>query len=277
MILCADSGSTKTQWLTQTKQLIETIGFNPQFHTTESIHTALQESNDLLQICAQVTKVFFYGAGCSSQSRNAIVANALRTFFPSAEIVIDHDLKAAAYATFSNEPCISCIIGTGSNSCYFDGKTITENVPALGYVLGDEGSGSWFGKELLKQYLYHLLPPKTTRLLQEKYGVEKETVFQRVYREPHANVYLASFAKALSESEDEAYISELVKQGFSQFFKYHVACYPNYQQVPIHFVGSLAFHFKNELQEVANTFNAQLGTVDKAPVYQLLHYHLKNG
>lgn len=274
MILCADSGSTKTQWLTQTNQLIETIGFNPQFHTAESIVHALNQQPQFNDLKLQVTQVFFYGAGCSSPSRNEIVAQALQQVFPLAKVFVDHDLKAAAFATFDGRPCISCIIGTGSNSCYFDGQNIVENVPALGYVLGDEGSGSWLGKELVKQFLYHLLPEKTNRLLQEKYAADKETIFQKVYRQPHANVYLASFAKALSETEDTAFASQLVTQGFTDFFKYHIACYANYQEVPVHFVGSLAFHFKNELKQVADAFGVSLGAIDKAPIYKLLHHHL---
>lgn len=274
MILCADSGSTKTQWLTQTNQLIETIGFNPQFHTVESIVHALNQQPQFNALKLQVTQVFFYGAGCSSPSRNKIVAQALQQIFPLAQVTVDHDLKAAAFATFDGRPCISCIIGTGSNSCYFDGQNIVENVPALGYVLGDEGSGSWLGKELVKQFLYHLLPEKTNRLLQEKYAADKEAIFQKVYRQPHANVYLASFAKVLSETEDTAFASQLVTQGFTAFFKYHIACYANYQEVPVHFVGSLAFHFKNELKKVAEAFGVSLGVIDKSPVYKLLHYHL---
>jgi N-acetylglucosamine kinase-like BadF-type ATPase len=274
MILCADSGSTKTQWLTQTNQLIETIGFNPQFHTIESIVLALNQQPQFNALKLQVKQVYFYGAGCSSPSRNEIVAQALQQFFPLAQVMVDHDLKAAAFATFDGRPCISCIIGTGSNSCYFDGQNIVENVPALGYVLGDEGSGSWLGKQLVKQFLYHLLPEKTNHLLREKYAADKETIFQKVYRQPHANVYLASFAKALSETEDTAFASQLVTQGFTDFFKYHIACYANYQEVPVHFVGSLAFHFKNELKQVADAFGVSLGAIDKAPIYKLLHHHL---
>jgi len=276
MILCADSGSTKTQWLTETGKLIETIGFNPQFHTSESILGAIQANADFNQVKGEITQVYFYGAGCSSSSRNSIVSDALSSFFTNAKIAIDHDLKAAAYATFDGETCISCIIGTGSNSCLFDGENIVENVPALGYILGDEGSGSWLGKELLKQFLYHLLPSATEEILKNKYGVEKEKVFQRVYREAHANVYLASFARILSETPDTDFANNLVTQGFAEFFKYHVACYPNYRKYPVHFVGSLAFNFKTQLQEVADSFGVKLGNIDCAPVHQLLSFHLKN-
>jgi hypothetical protein len=276
MILCADSGSTKTQWLTQGNELIETIGFNPQFFSESEIVHELEKHEGLIRWKPHVTKVFFYGAGCSSLDRNRLISRALSLFFPSAQVLVDHDLKAAAYATYDGRPCISCIIGTGSNSCFFDGNEITEVIPALGYVLGDEGSGSWLGKELLRQFLYHRLPEKTERLLKEKYGADKETIFERVYRQPHPNVYLASFAKVLSETEDKAFASELVVRGFTEFFKYHICCYPNYCTVPVHFVGSLAFIFRSELQQVAETHGVSIGKIDKSPVYKLMEFHLKN-
>lgn len=274
MLLVADSGSTKTQWLTENEALFETIGFNPQFHTKESVLVAMAKVTELKAIASSITTVFFYGAGCSSPERNAIIESALRDFFPAAAICVDHDLKAAAYATYSGETCISCIIGTGSNSCLFDGNMITEKVPALGYILGDEGSGSWFGKELVKAHLYHLLPKATNALLLRQCPNGKEEIFDKVYRQPHANVYLAGFAKILSESPDTGYVSDLVKRGFGAFFQFHVACYENYQQYPVHFVGSLAFHFRNELNEVAAEFGCAVHQVSKEPVRELLTWHL---
>lgn len=276
MILCADSGSTKTQWLSEQNELIETSGINPQFHTTQSIFNVLQKSEALNAIKEKISQVFFYGAGCSSIARNTVVANALSQFFTHAKILVEHDLKAAVYATYSGVPCISCIIGTGSNACFFDGKDIYQNTPSLGYILGDEGSGSWFGRALLKQYLYGLLPEKTHQLLRDKYQVEKEKVFHKIYQEPHANVYLASFAKVLSESEDKVFVNGLVNQGFASFFRYHILSYPNYKEVPVNFVGSLAFHFKNELEKVAQSFGATLGNINKAPIHHLLKFHLKD-
>ncbi|MCW5907581.1 MAG: hypothetical protein KIS94_06970 [Chitinophagales bacterium] len=276
MIIIAESGSTKTNWLTQEKQLFETIGFNPMFHSTEFIFEELNKNEALRNVRQQFTKVYFYGASCSSAERNKIVSDALQHFFEKATVIeVDHDLKAAAVATYTGKPGIACILGTGSNSCLYDGKNIHEEVPALGYVLGDEGSGAWFGKRLMALFLYHKLPPATEKLFKEKYKLEKEKIFDMVYRQLNANRALAVYAKVLDESPDKDFMSELVKEGFREFFKYHVACYKNYEQYPVHFVGSIAFIFKTELEAVAQEFGSRVGIVDRNPVYRLLEWHLR--
>jgi N-acetylglucosamine kinase-like BadF-type ATPase len=252
MILIAESGSTKTNWITTQNDLYETVGFNPLFHTSDSIYEELIKHDGLQKVRHNFTKVFFYGASCSSEERNQIVHNALKNYFTNAEVIqIDHDLKAAAVATYDGRKGIACILGTGSNSCLYDGKEIYEEVPSLGYVLGDEGSGAYFGKKIIAAYLYHELPEATQRILTEKYKLEKEEVLKQVYKEPNANVYL-------------------------DFFNHHVCCYKNYKLYPVHFVGSIAFHFKHVLQLVANKKGCELGTVDRNPVYRLLAWHLEN-
>ncbi|MFN8299879.1 MAG: hypothetical protein U0T75_12290 [Chitinophagales bacterium] len=276
MIIIAESGSTKTNWLTEEQQLLETMGFNPMFHSTETILAELQKHTGLSALRERVTAVFFYGASCSSADRNLVVEKAVRSFFPSATtITVDHDLKAAAIATYTGVPGIACILGTGSNSCLFDGKEIYEEVPALGYLLGDEGSGAYFGKRLLAAFCYHELPDATMSMLKEQYGLEKEKIFEAVYKKPNANVYLASFAKVLGDSPDRDYMSKLAAEGFTEFFQHHVCCYKNYQQYPVHFVGSIAHFFKAELEQVAAKFGCELGIVDRNPVYRLLGHHVK--
>lgn len=276
MIIIAESGSTKTNWLTEEQQLLETMGFNPMFHSTETILAELQRHTGLSALRERVTAVFFYGASCSSADRNLVVENAVRSFFPSATTInVDHDLKAAAIATYTGETSIACILGTGSNSCLFDGKEIYEEVPALGYLLGDEGSGAYFGKKLLAAFCYHELPEATMTMLKDQYGLEKEKIFEAVYKKPNANVYLASFAKVLGDSPDRAYMSKLAAEGFTEFFQHHVCCYKNYQQYPVHFVGSIAHFFKAELEQVAANFGCRLGIVDRNPVYRLLGHHVK--
>lgn len=276
MILVADSGSTKTNWLVPGGTCIATKGFNPFFHTAASVQQELQQTPDLMTLADQITEVYFYGAGCSSEARNQIIHDGLQPLFSKASIVIDHDLKAAALATYDGRPCVSCILGTGSNSCFFNGRQIDNSVPALGYILGDEGSGSYFGKQLLTAFLYHELPSATNRILEEEYSLTKEKVFWSVYNEPNANVYLAGFSKVLSESPDKEYIHNLVYEGFISFFRHHVICYMQDQQVPVHFVGSLAFHFKDILEAVATHFNCELGKVDKQPVFSLLEWHTRS-
>jgi N-acetylglucosamine kinase-like BadF-type ATPase len=274
MILVADSGSTKTNWITSDKQEFESIGFNPFFHTAQSVYDELKKNEGLLSIASQVQQIFFYGAGCSSDARNEIIISGLSTIFPNAHIHVDHDMKAAAYATYEGRKAVVCILGTGSNSCVFDGKEIDNSVPALGYVLGDEGSGSYFGKKILADFIYHKLPSATDKILKEKYQLDKEKIFWAVYNEPYANVYLAKFAKLLSESPDREYIEQLVYEGFIQFYKYHVVPYQKDTNYPVHFVGSIAHHFKSILQKVSDEFGYELGVVNKQPIYHLLDWHL---
>ncbi|MGB1647045.1 MAG: ATPase, partial [Crocinitomicaceae bacterium] len=167
-------------------------GFNPYFHSAEDISREISQHPDLILLADQIEHIYFYGAGCSSKKLNKIVENGLSTVFPSAKILVDHDLLACAYATYDGEPGISCILGTGSNSCFFDGKNLVEEVPALGYVLGDEGSGSYFGKYLLSSYLYKRLTEEINDAFEKKYNLSNATIVDKVYKECNANVYIAS-------------------------------------------------------------------------------------
>ena len=187
-------------------------------------------------------------------------------------------MNAAAFATCGDKPGIACILGTGSNSCVFDGKRVLEDGPTLGlgYILGDEGSGAYFGKKLLARFLYKELPAATTKILKDDYSLEKNKIYDAVYKKPHANVYLAGFAQVMSNSPDKEYMEQLAEEGFQEFFNHNVCCYDNYKQYPVHFVGSIAFHFKHILKKVAEGHGCQLGIVDKNPVYRLLEYHLSS-
>ena len=277
MILIAESGSTKTAWLSEKNELYETIGFSPLFHTADFIYEEMTKHTGLYEVRGDFTKVFFYGTGCSSEERKAIIRTALKRYFTNAAVIqVDHDLKAAAVATYDGRKAIACILGTGSNSCLYDGKEIYEEVPSLGYILGDEGGGAYFGRKIVAAYLYHELPTATQQLLTEKYKLEKEEVLKRVYKEPGAIVYLAGFAKVMSESPDREYMDELAEEGFTDFFHHHVCCYKNYKLYPVHFVGSIAYHFKHVLELVANKKGCDLGLVERNPVYGLLNWHLKN-
>ncbi len=278
MLIIAESGSTKTNWLTENNELIETIGFNPLFFSSENIFDEMTKHKQLQAIRNKCTQVFFYGASCSSDERKQIVRVALQKYFTEANTInVDHDMTAAAYATCNSEPGIACILGTGSNSCFFDGKKILEDGPTLGlgYILGDEGSGAYFGKKLLARFLYKELPEATTKILKEEYGLEKNKIYDAVYKQPHANVYLAGFAKVMTDSPDEEYMARLAEEGFTEFFEHNVCCYANYKQYPVHFVGSIAYFFKSSLQKAAARFDCCLGVVEKNPVYRLMEWHKK--
>lgn len=280
MILISDSGSTKADWVLvkddQSRENFNSIGFNPFFHNEKFIVDELRRQNIFNHLSEKVEKIFFYGAGCSSKERNQVVRNGLQIIFPKAEILIDHDLLASAYSVYSGEPNIACILGTGSNSCFFDGKNIYEEVPALAYILGDEGSGSYFGKILLKKFLYHQLPKKITQTLEDEYHLTKEIIFENVYKKPNANVYLASFFRIMVKHKEEDFVTSIVRLGMKDFMENHILCYKNYGNVNSNFVGSIGFYFEDILREVAEGLGIGVGKVIKQPINGLVDYHLKH-
>ncbi len=278
MILVADSGSTKCDWLliddSNHRKKTTTMGFNPFFHSSELVHQKLAENNLLIENALKVEEVYFYGAGCSSAARNLIIEQGLRKVFTNASVVlVDHDLTGAAVATAGDSPGISCIIGTGSNSCFFDGENVHEEVPALGYILGDEGSGSYFGKIMLSDWLYHRMPKTLAIEFEEKYSITKENIFESVYNKPDANVYLASFMRFASDNKNHPYFKEMIYQGLAKFISIHVWCFNNFREVPVHFVGSVAYYFREVLEEVARNHRFTVGKTEKRPVDPLADYH----
>lgn len=279
MILVADSGSTKCDWIlidSQSNQhKTNSMGFNPFFHDADLVYSKLMENELFIEYRNRVSKVYFYGAGCSSEARNRIITNGLKRVFSSAEtVLVDHDLKGAALSTSQGDTGISCILGTGSNSCYFDGTQVIEKVPALGYVLGDEGSGSYFGKILLSEWLYHRMPAELAEDFEKEYNLTKEGIFEAVHHKADPNVYLASFSPFISKHLDHRYFREMVYDGLDKFVNIHVLCYDNYKDVPVHFVGSIAYYFKEVLQKVAIKYSFTVGKIEKRPVEPLTQYHI---
>jgi hypothetical protein len=251
------------------------MGFNPFFHSTDLIESEIRKNEELAATAPAVEHVFFYGAGASHESRNEIVAEALRRVFTNAQVVVDHDLTGAVYATCGDDPGIACILGTGSNSCYFDGKDVFEEVPALGYVLGDEAGGTFYGKELLRMYLYHELPDKVHEALEKQFNLTKEGIFEAVYNKPNPNVYLASFMRFLSDQREEKWVRDFIYNGFSKFINIHIWKYENHKEVPVHFVGSVAFYFSDLLREACKIHRLQIGVITREPVFNLVDYHLR--
>lgn len=281
MIIVADSGSTKCDWVLVSSNGDEistkTMGFNPFFHSSEFIVEELSKNPVLTQYKDDLTAAFFYGAGCSSDERKLLIENALRRVFPNlTECKVEHDLTGAAIATAGDQAGIACILGTGSNSCFWDGEHAMEIRPALGYVLGDEGSGSYFGKKMLVDWLYDRMPEGLYSKFTEEYNLSKEKIFKSVYNEPHANVYLASFMKFASEHKEHKYIKQLIYKGLASFISTHVWCFTNFREVPVHFVGSIAYYFKEQLELVAFNHNFTVGKVVKRPVLSLARYHYRN-
>jgi N-acetylglucosamine kinase-like BadF-type ATPase len=279
MIFIVESGSTKSDWVLiddkNNQSFYSTMGFNPYFHSSDLIESELKKNSPMMMVAYEITEVYFYGAGCSSDKMNAIVSQGLSRVFMNATVHVDHDLVACAYSTYLGRPGISCIIGTGSNSCFFDGKEVSEVVPALGYILGDEGSGSYFGKKLLAAYLYHQLPAHLAADFETTYEMDKEAILEKVYREPNANVFISSFMPFIAKHSDEPYFQAMIESGFKHFMEVHVCCYPNYKDADIHFVGSLAGIFRSALDRAAASLGVSVTSVIRKPAEGLVNYHLK--
>lgn len=281
MVFIVESGSTKADWVLLSAQGEEVnrwnlMGFNPFFHSADLIEKALREASELASYADAVQQIWFYGAGCSSAALNAIVADGVSRVFPNARVRIDHDLHAAAFATYNGKPQVSCILGTGSNSCFFDGVKIREEVPALAYILGDEGSASFIGKRLVADYLYKQLPAELEADFVQTYQPKKEEIFASVYNKPHANVYLASYSRFAGAHANHPYIEAIVRDGFAKFLDIHVLCYEEARTgaAEINFVGSVAKTFEPLLVEEVKKRGLVYGRTQAKPVNQLIRYHL---
>lgn len=277
MVLIADSGSTKTDWNmitdASTTENVQTLGFNPMYQNTEEIYSELESA--LLPNLKEKNPeaVYFYGAGCSSPDRNKIVADALLKAFPDSQIHVDHDLLSAARAVCGHNPGIACILGTGSNTCLYDGNEITDNIPSLGFLLGDEGSGAYLGKLLIKAYLYRELPDELANSLKNTFNLTKESVLNAVYREPMPNRYMATFARFVYEKRKNPAIKELIYTAFEEFFERHVIKYDGHMELPVNFVGSVAYYFADNLKFVAKKYGLRIGTIIQSPSEGLIKYH----
>lgn len=283
MILIADSGSTKTTWtLTDKKKVIDeshTQGFSPSFQTAETItKIMLSELNKevLQQQNNNALQVFYYGTGCSTIEKVQLMQNALANVFTNAHITVNHDLYAAAIALCGNKPGIACILGTGSNSCYFDGKEIKESPLSLGYFFGDKGSGAHIGKTLLQYYLDDALPKDLQSALFALPEFDKETILENVYKKPMPQRFLASYTKVVANYTQHVFIQNLIKQCFADFFTHQVEKYSLQKQIEINFVGSVALHFKELLNEVMQGRGLKQGIILQSPMEGLVKYHLQN-
>lgn len=276
MILIADSGSTKCDWALYDGSGFtthSTQGFNPMFHTEQMVIDGLTNNLELASKAQLVDHIYYYGSGCQTPELNSVIENALRKVFPGAQVEVDHDLTAAIKATAGDEPGISCILGTGSNLAYFDGETIHTKTSGLGYILGDEGSGTYFGKKLVADFLYDQLPPELHKEIETKFNLSKDVAIQNVYMRPNANVYLASFMKVVSNYSDLEYVQNMVYEGLLRFIDVHVRRFDQCQAVPVHFVGSIAYYFQGLLAQACEKRGIELGKVVKKPIDSLVAYH----
>jgi N-acetylglucosamine kinase-like BadF-type ATPase len=276
--LIADSGSTKTDWVLakdgEVVRRIKTMGLNPYLNPKEAIITALRTELLTSFSTAEIKdtlEVEFYGAGCSNAEKKRLISDSIHSFFPLAEIVVEHDLLGAAKAVCGTQPGIAAILGTGSNSCYYDGQKIVKNVISLGFILGDEGSGCYIGKQLIADFLNQEMPERLHRHLQEDLGLCKDQIFDSVYKKARPNRYLASFTKWIDNYYNEFdYLHELIKRSFNDFFIKSLLKYENHKEMPINVVGSVGHRFSKELKEVAAMNNCSIGTIIKSPIDGLI-------
>ncbi|MEZ5008451.1 MAG: N-acetylglucosamine kinase [Chitinophagales bacterium] len=278
MILIADSGSTKTDWCLLDKgdknaKFFKTKGINPQVQTSDWINEMLHKEipNPIQHI--PISHVYFYGAGCSSKQNNKIVGDQLKQIFNAGRIHVNHDIMGAARALCGVEPGIACILGTGANSVYFDGKDLIKKSDALGYILGDEGSGAYIGKKLVADFLYGNMPDELMLYYKDELNLSKAKIFNKVYSQPNANRYLASFCGSLEQFRSNKYVEDLLENSFDEFFKLHVLIYEESKNVPIHFTGSIAFFYQDVLDKICHKYELQLGNFAQRPIQQLRDYH----
>ena len=277
MILIADSGSTKCSWAlcdqhgTIIKE-IKTIGFNPYFIDKENILKELKKSN-LTEYSNEIKKVYFYGAGCSSEDKNSIIEESLQSFFINSNIFIKHDIDAACYAMYNGNPNITCILGTGSNSCFYDGKNIIENAPSLGFLLGDEGSGNYFGKKILNLYFNKIMPEDLMLKFESGFESDLSIIKENIYNNNRSNVFLSKYFPFVTENKNHPLIQNLIYDTLNDFFHLHVCCYENYKKLEINFIGSVGYFLSDEINIVAEKHNCKIGGIVKNPINNLIDFH----
>jgi glucosamine kinase len=274
--LIADSGSTKTEWCLingKSAKTFYTQGLSPYFLSAEQIEYTINEELKYKFKNIEPDEIYFYGTGCSNADNVKLVKKAVQKVFNDAKIFVDHDLMGAAKALCGHEKGIACILGTGSNSCYYNGKKIVKNSPGLGYVLGDEGSGAYMGIKVIQHFLYKTFDEDLMDRFNAKYNTNSDEILSAVYKKPLPNRYLASFTAFLSENRGHYMIENIIEDSFNDFFFNHVYKYRESWTMPINFTGGVAYGFKDVLKEMCRSFELQLGKVIKKPMDGLVKFH----
>lgn len=279
MIIVADSGGSKIDWRflknDKTIDQANSAGFNPYYQPIDHLKNIIKESL-LAHITEPVTKIFFYGTGVSSEKNQQVIQAAFAEHFEKAKIEIGWDLLAAARALCGQEPGIACILGTGSNSCQYNGQTIVDNVSNLGWILADEASGTYLGKQLIFDYFRKNMPEKLADQFHARFPWTREEVLEKVYQQEKPGAFLASFAKFIFQHLKEPYCYKLVYNSFSVFYENNVMKYKGYQDMKVHFTGSIAFYFSDVLRQVANDKGITVKNILEGPIAGLTLYHQKD-
>ncbi|MFV9551753.1 N-acetylglucosamine kinase [Algibacter sp. PT7-4] len=281
MVLIADSGSTKCDWILckdkETQPIkVKTKGLNPALLTKKKFYNVIENCTELNLYRNQVTDIHFFGAGCGTKKNQNKVNAILKSFFKNAKTNTNEDTMAAVMAT-TKDPAVVCILGTGSNCCYYDGKTVHLKSPALGYILMDEGSGNYFGKALLKAYYYKQMPKELRLLFEKDYNLKEKEIIKRLYKSDTPNKYLANFARFLFKNEDHPFIKQVIINGMSTFVNNHIALYSQeLKTVPLHFVGSIAYYAQDYIQLALSKKGLKASSFIKSPIENIIKQQSTN-
>ena len=279
MILIVDSGSTKTDWISVNNNgkilfSTQTLGLNPQVLSSAILKERIINNFDLYQNREHVTHLYFYGAGCGVDSPKLRIRKIFNEIFNKADISIKEDTYAAVYAASKlNEKSIICILGTGSNCTYFDGKNIEQRVDSLGYVLMDEASGNFFGKQLLRSYYFNEMPRNLAKEFEKEYDLSPDTIKENIYRRENPNTYLASFSRFLIKNKEKKPFQLIIQNGLKRFINHQILQFENAREIPIHFIGSIAFFLEKEIKEALRINNLKMGRIVQRPIDELVTYH----
>ncbi|GAB4163797.1 MAG: hypothetical protein Tsb0033_24580 [Winogradskyella sp.] len=286
MILITDGGSTKCDWIAidkngnLTAQKIRTKGLNPAILSEKKLNKIIRKSDELMAMNTEVEYVFFYGAGCGTENPKAMLKEILEQIFPNAKVEVQEDTMAAVRATLNgnNESAVVCILGTGSNCSYFDGEILHQRVKSLGYTLMDEASGNYYGKELIRDYYFNVMPHTLKLAFSHKYNLDADYIKYNLYKQPNPNAYLAGFAEFMFLNKDSEYIKELIKSGLRKFTEHMILQFKEELNtgIPVHFAGSIAYFSQDEIKEVAEEYGFKVGNFVRRPIEGLVDYHVKN-
>ncbi len=279
MILIADAGSTKTRWiLVNNERMVigkfESAGLNPTVFDEETLSKNVARNTELLNHAPYIKQIYFYGSGVDDVVAREKMKKVLSEMFDKAKIEIFSDMLAAARATAGDKEGIVSILGTGSNSAYYDGKDIIKSNGYFGYILMDDASGNWFGKQLLRDYIFNKMPKQLKQQFRQAYRIDEEKIIKNLYQKEQPNTYLAAFAPFMHEHYRSKYIKDLLYRGFDKFISQQLSSYPQYKEVPLHFNGSIAFVFKKELLDVLKKYQLIPGKIVQDPVEELINFHV---
>lgn len=276
MIVVADSGSTKADWMfinQSEEKAIHTMGFNPVFHPSELIQSELSTAINGQIASEEVESVYYYGSGCWDNKRKDVIRAALSRVFPNAHVAVYHDLLGAARAACGHSAGIACIMGTGSNSCLYDGVDVIDNVTNLGYLVGDEGSGTHLGKKVIRSYFYREMPADLAEKFEAFVGGGKDTILDRIYGKETPNVYMASFTRFLAENMMHPFVQRILYRSFAEFIDRHVRKYQGHMSLPVHFIGSIAYVFQDIIKVILAERAMQVGRFVRKPIDELVAFH----